>query len=151
MDEFHTFRESMQDTQSNLTPSMEDYLEMIFRLSTLVGFTRINDLAFALNVQPSSVSRMIQKLNEAGYVKYEKYSVVLLNDKGKMLGEKLLLRHKLSEEFLRMIGVTENVLDEAEKVEHTLSQHTLERMTAFIAFIKTKPNFLKQYTRFCKL
>ena len=58
--EFFTFREYMTKNKSLLSPSAEDYMEMIYRLSYKVGFTRVNDISIALNVQPSSVTKMIQ-------------------------------------------------------------------------------------------
>ena len=50
--EFYTFSEYMRKDQEILSPSAEDYMEMIYRLSKNQGFTRVNDLAMALNVQP---------------------------------------------------------------------------------------------------
>lgn len=54
-----------------LTESMEDYMETIYRLSEEKGYVRAVDISESLNVQASSVTRMIQKLDEAGFVKYE--------------------------------------------------------------------------------
>lgn len=150
MEEFFTFREFMHSDDRELTPSMEDYLEMIYRLSENSGYTRIHDIAAALNVQPPSVSKMIQKLAEHGYLNYEKYGIVIVSEKGKGTGKRLLLRHNLSEEFLKIIGVTKSVLEETEKIEHALSNHTLECISAFITFIKQKPGFLKEYKKFYK-
>ena len=150
MEEFFTFREYMHHEGNDLTPSMEDYVEMIFRLSNNTGFTRINDIAAALNVQPSSVSRMIQKLAETGYLNYEKYGVVVLSEKGKQVGEKLIIRHNLSQEFLSLIGITEHLLEETEKIEHTLSDHTLSRIEALVAFFKKNPKILNKYKKFCE-
>lgn len=50
---YHTFSEYMKKNENLLTASMEDYLEMIYRLSLDTGFTRINELSDALNVHPS--------------------------------------------------------------------------------------------------
>lgn len=150
MEEFFTYREFMHSDDRELTPSMEDYLEMIFRLCENTGYTRIHDIANALNVQSPSVSKMIQKLADHGYLNYEKYGIVIVSEKGKITGKKLLNRHNLSEEFLKIIGVTENVLEETEKIEHALDNHTLVCLSAFLAFIKQKPAFLKEYKKFYK-
>jgi len=148
MEEFFTFREFMHGDDRELTPSMEDYLEMIYRLSENTGYTRIHDIAHALNVQSPSVSKMTQKLAEHGYINYEKYGIVIVSEKGKVTGKRLLLRHNISEEFLKTIGVTENVLEETEKIEHALGNQTLECISAFLAFIKQRPNLLKEYRKF---
>ena len=60
--DFYTFREYMKNVDKLLTASMEDYLEMIYRLSYDNGFTRIHELSSALNVQPPSATKMVQKL-----------------------------------------------------------------------------------------
>ena len=70
-DKFYTFRGySLLGYQlRNLTPGMEDYLEMLYRLTSGKGYVRLNDLARHLNVQPSSASKMIQKLSQHGFIK----------------------------------------------------------------------------------
>ncbi len=148
--EFHTFREYMKKDEDLLTASMEDYLEMIFRLSGETGFTRINDLSAALNVQPPSATRMVQKLAEIGTLDYEKYGVIVLSQKGKKLGGALLERHQMVEEFLKMLGITEDVLVETEKIEHTISRQTLRRLTDFVEFFKHRPEILNEFKAFRK-
>lgn len=144
---FFTFREYMKK-DDRLTASMEDYLEMIYRLSKDTGFTRINDLATALNVQPPSATKMVQKLAEAGVVDYEKYGIVLLNNKGKKIGEALLERHQTIEHFLILLGLTGNVLEETEKIEHTISAKTLECIVDFVQFFKNRPDLIKEFENY---
>ncbi|TEB14294.1 Transcriptional regulator MntR [Pelotomaculum sp. FP] len=146
---FFTFREYMKKDDL-LTASMEDYLEMIYRLSQYIGFTRIHDLAAALNVQPPSATKMVQKLADAGVVNYEKYGIVLLNDKGKEIGEALLERHQIIEDFLKLLGITENVLEETEKIEHTISTKTLECIADFVQFLKNSPDLIKAFETYRK-
>ena len=141
---FFTFREYMKK-DDQLTASMEDYLEMIYRLSQVIGFTRIHDLAAALNVQPPSATKMVQKLAEVGVVNYEKYGIVLLNDKGKEIGEALMERHRIIEDFLKLLGVTENVLEETEKIEHTISAKTLQCLADFVQFLKIRPDLIIEF------
>lgn len=150
MDEdFYTFSEYMKKEENNLTASMEDYLEMIYRLSKNNGFTRIHDLSDALNVQPPSATKMVQRLSELKLINYEKYGVILLNEKGKHLGELLLKRHNLVEEFLRLLGVSESILlKETEKIEHTVSSETLACIEDYINFIQTNPKIKDDYKIF---
>ena len=84
--------------ENALTPSMEDYLEMIYRLSRVNGYTRVNDLAENLNVQPPSVTRMIQKLYDRSLLDYRKYGMIHLTDKGTKL-RIFLDRHNILREF----------------------------------------------------
>jgi Mn-dependent DtxR family transcriptional regulator len=125
--DFHTFSEYMKKEDNLLTASMEDYLEMIYRLSINNGFTRIHELSDALNVQPPSATKMVQRLSELNFLKYEKYGVIMLKEEGKKAGESLLRRHKIIEEFLKLMGVSEDkILEETEKVEHTISSSTVK-------------------------
>jgi Mn-dependent DtxR family transcriptional regulator len=78
---FHTFQEYMKKDDSTLTASMEDYIEMIYRLTMKTGYTRINELSQALNIQPPSATKMVQKLANMGYLKYEKYEVTCLKSR----------------------------------------------------------------------
>ncbi len=133
-DKFHTFREYMD---KELTASMEDYIEMIYRLSKKTGYTRIQELANNLNVQPPSATKMIQKLSELNLLKYKKYDVIVLEKDGKVLGKKLLMRHNTVEQLLRYIGVNEsNILSETEKIEHTISDNTLKCIKKYINKLK---------------
>lgn len=135
-EEFYTFREYMKKESEHLSPSEEDYMEMIYRLSLDYGFTRVNDLAQALNVQPPSVSKMIQKLAEQKYINYEKYGVIMLSDRGNKIGKALLSRHNIVEEFLKLLGVTDGLLEETEKIEHTINNEILIGVKDLIYFFK---------------
>jgi Mn-dependent DtxR family transcriptional regulator len=127
-----------------MTASMEDYLEMICRLSKKTGFTRIYELSNALNVQPPSATMMVQKLAKLKLLKYEKYGIVILEKKGIKLGELLLKRHKTIESLLIILGINNNfILEETEKIEHTISGETLERINVFINFLNEHQDIKK--------
>jgi Mn-dependent DtxR family transcriptional regulator len=143
--EFFTFREYMKKDEALLTASMEDYLEMIYRLSRENGFTRINDLATALNVQPPSATRMVQKLADVGVVNYEKYGMILLSKKGEEMGKALLERHRVIEDFLNLLGISGDLLEETEKIEHTISTQTLNCLADFVEFFKKRPEIIREF------
>ncbi|WP_411678785.1 transcriptional regulator MntR [Clostridium thailandense] len=147
--DFRTFSEYMKKEDNLLTASMEDYLEMIYRLSMDIGFTRVHDLSEALNVHPPSATRMVQKLGELNLLQYEKYGVIVLKEKGKKLGEFLLKRHYIIESFLRLLGIPENmILKETEKVEHTLSDDTTKCFEEYISFIKANPDVVSRFNAY---
>ena len=143
--EFHTFRESMRKDQELLSPSAEDYLEMIYRLSKQNGFTRVNDLATALNVQPPSVTKMIQKLAEMKLIKYEKYGVIMMEAVGIETGKALLIRHNIVEDFLRLLDIDHGILEETEKIEHTINQEILSGIKDLIDFFDDHPDILHKF------
>ena len=65
------------------TPSMEDYLEQIYMLIEEKGYARVSDIAELLGVHPSSVTKMVQKLDREEYLVYEKYRGLMLTAKGR--------------------------------------------------------------------
>lgn len=67
------------------TPSMEDYIERIYILIETKGYARVSDIAEELDVHPSSVTKMIQKLDKSEFVNYERYRGFMLTEKGKKL------------------------------------------------------------------
>lgn len=135
---FHTYRgyELMARQRSMLTPSMEDYLEMAYRLCGDKGYTRIGDIAAALQVQPPSATSMVQKLAEMGYLRYEKYGIIELTEQGEDVGAYLLHRHKVIESFLILIGAQENLLVETEKIEHNLGPDTIKRIALLVQLLQ---------------
>lgn len=140
--EFHTFKEDMY---KKVTASMEDYIEMIYRLSKENGFARIHELASKLNVKPSSVTKMVQKLSELGYLKYEKYGVIVLKNKGYKLGKILLERHNTVEKLLKILKINDSdILKETEKIEHTLNDNTYKCISKFVMLVENN-NELEKY------
>jgi len=139
----------MKKEDNFLTASMEDYLEMIYRLSMNTGFVRIHELSDALSVQPPSATKMVQKLHEFGLLKYEKYGYIMLEEKGREIGETLLKRHNTIEALLKILGISPNtILAETEKVEHTLSDETIKCIEEYISFIKLNPDVAIRYDAF---
>ena len=136
---FYTFNNYFKINSNIVTASMEDYIEMIYRLSNNTGFTRVVDLSKALNVKPASTTNMIRKLDELSLVTYEKYGYIKLTEEGDIYGAYLLYRHNTVERFLNIIGVTNNILEETEKIEHVLSKETVERIENFIEIIDNHP------------
>ena len=136
---FYTFNNYFKINSGLITASMEDYIEMIYRLSIEIGFTRVGDLSKALNVKPASITNMIKKLDELSLVSYERYGYIKLTDEGKIYGEYLLYRHNTIEKFLKTIGVSKNILEETEKIEHVLNKDTFQRIENFIDIIDNYP------------
>ena len=149
--DFRTFSEYMKKEGNSLTASMEDYLEMIYRLSLNTGYTRIHELSASLNVQPPSATKMVQRLGELKLLKYEKYGVISLEENGREMGESLLKRHNIIETLLKILGVSEKViLVETEKVEHTLSIETIKCFEKYINFINDNPDIIIKFNDYMK-
>lgn len=127
------------------TPSMEDYLERIYKLIDEKGYARVSDIAEGLDVHPSSVTKMIQKLDKDDYLVYEKYRGLILTSKGKKMGKRLMDRHKLLEGFLTVIGVKEeNIYPDVEGIEHHLSWESITCIENLVEYFTTNPARLEE-------
>ena len=148
--DFYTIRgyERLHQEDMPVTPTMEDYLEMAYRLSKDRGFTRIGDLAGALHVQPPSASKMVQKLAEVSFLNYEKYGVIELTGQGRELGQYLVKRHETIERFLRFIGANRSVLEETEKIEHNLSMETVKQIMLLVQFMEENQQWMEAFTAY---
>ncbi|MGI5912348.1 MAG: iron dependent repressor, metal binding and dimerization domain protein [Syntrophomonadaceae bacterium] len=148
--EFRTIRgyQIKQQETNPVTASMEDYLEMVYRLASKNGYTRIGDLAAALNVQPPSASKMVQKLTDMGYMHFKKYGIIELSVTGYSLGKYLLQRHETLEQFFSILGVDEGLLEETEKIEHYITPETVKKITLLVKFTKKNPEWLRAFREF---
>ena len=132
MSEYFTFNEYMKN--NNLTPSEEDYLEMIYRINRKNEVVKVKDVANELNIKPASVTKMVKKLNEKDILEYKKYDCIRLTENGYKLGETLLKRHNTVYRFLELLGLKDNIHNETEKIEHTINYDTLQKMEILINF-----------------
>lgn len=150
--EFHTYRGYLEirKDKMKLTPSMEDYLEMIYRNCLKNGYVRMTNLAEQLNVQAPSATKIVQKLAKMGLVNYEKYGIIQMTKKGENIGGFLLKRHKIIETFLKNLGVENNILNETEMIEHYLSLSTVKSIDLLNKFFEQNPEILAKYKKFTK-
>lgn len=133
-----------------LSPSLEDYLEEIYRISQRGETVRVTDIAACLNVSLPSVTRALQRLDESRYINYRRYKDILLTDKGKELGNFLVERNRIIREFLKLIDSACDVAAEAEAMEHYLSLPTLSAIMNFVKFSQEHPSWLDEYKTFCQ-
>lgn len=140
--------ELKRHNKANLTPALEDYLEMIYRNTLVESYIRINTLAKLLNVRDSSASKMVKKLWELGLVDYEKYGIVTLTEEGKKEGEILLNRHNIIEQFLYFIGCEDNTLLQTEMIEHYISTSTIENIEILYNFFYDNRDILERYINY---
>lgn len=148
--EFYTFRgyQMLKQNKKLLTPSMEDYMEMIYRNCQKEGYVRIHQLAEQLNVQAPSVTRNVQKLARIELVDYEKYGLIKLTKKGEEIGHFLLKRHMIIESFLKKLGITNTILRDTELIEHQISIDTLEKIELFNRFLEDNPDILERFIEY---
>ena len=114
--------------------TVENYLKAIYQgQSQLAGEARLvpmGQVAAALGVTPGTATTMIKALAESGLAEYEPYSGVRLTPAGEKLAGLVLRRHRLVELFLvRVMGMSwAEVHDEAEQLEHVVSERLIDRI-----------------------
>ncbi len=124
---------------------MEDHIEIIYSLIEQKGYARVSDIAEALSVLPSSVTKMVQKLDKDGYLIYERYRGLVLTPRGQKLGKRLLERHSLLEQFLQLIGVDEEqIYEDVEGIEHHLSRNSIDRIADLVQLLEESPDFTEK-------
>ncbi|NLM21402.1 MAG: DNA-binding protein [Peptococcaceae bacterium] len=134
-----------------LSPSLEDYLEEIYRFSLSLDIVRVTDLSKKLKVALPSVTKALYKLRDENYINYERYGEIRLTDKGKEFGNYLVRRNQLLQEFLALIGSKCNFTAEAEAMEHYLSTETIEAIDCLVSFMKTNPSWQQAFNDFVEL
>jgi len=122
---FYTMKGYAAIDTDTLTTAMEDYLEMIYRFHINNEIIRIKSLSSALNVKPSSASKMADALKKKGLIDYVKYGQITLTEEGKKRGEYLLFRHDVLHHFLCHINNSKDELSQVEKIEHFLNEETI--------------------------
>lgn len=125
-----------------LSGPVEDYLKVIFELETTDGAAGTNEIAGALGIAPASVSGMIRRLAEQGWIAHERYRGVRLTRAGKRAALKTIRRHRVIEAYLTTaLGYPwDRVHDEAERLEHAASDELIDRMAAAIGEPSTDPH-----------
>ena len=116
----------------SLTRSVEDYLKAIYRLSPGGRTASTSEIANALELSPASVSGMIKRLSEQGLLEHAPYRGVQLTAEGLRQALRMVRRHRLLETYLvAFLGYSwDAVHDEAERLEHAVSDALIERMAA---------------------
>ena len=124
-----------------LTESLEDYLEIIFRLVQEHKVARVRDIAKAKDVKTSSVVSALQRLAKEGLVEYQAREYVDLTEEGRELAFSIDQRHHFLKTFLSdLLQVDpETAEKDACSLEHALSLSTMERLAAFTEFITYCP------------
>jgi Mn-dependent DtxR family transcriptional regulator len=127
----------------------EDYLEKIEQLIARKGYARVVDIAAELRISQASVTAMVQKLDAAGYVKYEKYRGMVLTSSGLEVARRIAHRHQLLTEFLRAIGVTDEkvIYDDVEGMEHHISPETFKAIEALTRYLEKNPAIIEKVQR----
>jgi DtxR family Mn-dependent transcriptional regulator len=126
---------------SNLSESLEDYLEIVLQLTQDKGEARAKDIAERKGVRMASVTGALKRLSREGLVDYRARDAISLTPDGYEIAHRVLQRHEFIHRFLRdVLGVSDGIAErDACAIEHIISLETLDRLAAFVEFLKACP------------
>ncbi|HUK64881.1 MAG TPA: metal-dependent transcriptional regulator [Dongiaceae bacterium] len=125
-----------------LSRSVEDYLKAIYQLARGGGHAATSAIAERLDVAPASVTGMIKRLAESGHVEHEPYRGVRLTPGGRSAALAVVRRHRILETYLiTRLGYDWSTVDEeAERLEHAVSDQLVERMAFALGHPRYDPH-----------
>lgn len=135
-------RQAHDREKHEITESIEEYTEGIYRLQEELEVVSTNDIAKYMHVAAPSVTTMLKRLAELGLVEHTPYKGVRLTEKGEALSVSLLRKHRLVErmlvDFLELPW--DDVHDLACKLEHYISEDVADRIAKAMNFPRTCPH-----------
>jgi DtxR family Mn-dependent transcriptional regulator len=124
--------------------TIENYVKSIYQLTAGQGgqAAATGKLAEALGVSPGTVTSMLKTLSESGLAEYVPYEGARLTDSGRVLALRVLRRHRLIELFLvHTLQLSwDEVHEEAENMEHAVSDLLVDRIDAYLNYPATDPH-----------
>jgi DtxR family Mn-dependent transcriptional regulator len=125
-----------------ITAAMEDYLKVIYRLSEDGKRATTQAIAERMNVAAPSVTGMIKRLADLKLVDHERYRSVTLTPAGEKAALEIVRHHRLLELYLaEALGYSwDEVHDEAERLEHTISEEFEARIDRALGYPTTDPH-----------
>lgn len=125
-----------------ITAATQDYLKVIFKLTSAGRNATTNAIADRMNVSQASVTNMLRKLAELQLIRYTPYYGVALTSAGSKIALETIRHHRLIELYLvEALGYSwDKVHDEAEKLEHVISEEFEDRVAEFLGDPKADPH-----------
>lgn len=141
-------RTARSEAAASPSISTEDYLERIDELIERKGYARVVDIAAQLEVSQPSVTAMVKRLAEAGYLNYEKYRGLVMTEKGRAVALRIKSRHATLQRFFSLLELDEATQEkDIEGIEHCLSAATLQRLEELADFLEARPEVLRDFLK----
>ena len=126
------------------TSTVEQYIKIIFQEQQKSGseVVQMKQLSEAMNVTPGTATTMVKHLSERGFIRYQPRKGVELLPPGRDLAVRIIRRHRLIETFLERVLDYDwaEVHDEAEQLEHSVSDLFVSRLDEYLGFPPTDPH-----------
>lgn len=117
-----------------ISASLQDYLEVILKLSREGNPVRVTDIALELNLAKASVNQALGTLKDKGFIVHDRYGPVELTEKGRVQAEIVNYRHEILLTFLlKVLGVDQQTAErDACLMEHAVSSQAVEHLVDFM-------------------
>jgi DtxR family Mn-dependent transcriptional regulator len=134
-------------SESEISSSLEDYLETIYLLVQEQGFARVKDVARARDVKAASVSIALRRLADMDLVRYERREYIALTPAGENAGRRVFSRHRLLTRFFQEVLnlPPEAASAQACAMEHSLTDEAMDGMARFFEFLGTCPPVIESF------
>ena len=132
---------------SNLSASLEDYLELICNLLETSESVKAVELARKLNVSRASVSEALTKLADKNLIVYEGHKGITITPLGLEKAQEVISKHKvLTAFFENILGLDKTISEEtACRVEHVISKEVFDRINDFHLYCKKNSKFIEEF------
>jgi len=129
-------------TSSQLSASLEDYLEAIYHIVAQKQAARAKDIVTRLGVHNSSVTQALRSLSEKGLVNYAPYDLITLTEAGEAAAAGVVARHQALRAFLvDVLGLDAKQAEhDACRLEHDISPEVLERLRLLMTYRRRHPD-----------
>lgn len=109
--------------EGKISENIEEYLEVLYRNGSNGEQVSTTQLSKDLGIAPGSVTQMLKKLENLGYITYTPYKGAVLTDEGMKIAQKITRKHRILEKFLMDVLKIkeENIHEQACEMEHSLS------------------------------
>lgn len=127
--------------KSDLSASLEDYIEAIYHIIEEKLVARSKEIAARLSVSRASVTEALRALSKKGLINYAPYEAITLTDEGRLVAEDVIFRHEaLKRFFIEVLAIDNLVAEEgACKIEHAAPPEIIARMISFTKFMQVCP------------
>lgn len=141
-----TSRRSRRNFQRRPKEATEDYLETINSLINEKGYAASIDIAERMKVSKPTVTSIVKKLDNEGFLIHQKYRGLALTQKGRKLAQEMHRKHELIAQFLMLFGVDYRIaLEDAEMIEHGLHGDTIQKLGSFTEYVLSHPDTIEAY------
>lgn len=132
---------------SNLSASLEDYLEIICNLLETSQSVKAVEIAKKLNISRAAVSEALTKLADKDYILYQGHKGITITEKGLKKAQEVIDKHNtLTSFFMNILNLEqEEAITNACKIEHVISDELFSKLKKFKSFCDNKEDMIKEF------